>query len=138
MVDSYISNLSVSYNNNINKNIQKNFFYENYNNIEHKQNAREGLNSKIKKIRITDEQNIKKIIKIQAAWRGTYVRIIIGFYWNLCDFKDILKFVMDNYYKRQFLNKLKKNNINKKKWRIMKLLKNIMIYWNNLMNLKKI
>ena len=116
LVSSYISTLNSSYNNNMKNNTQKNSLYEYYKNIIQIQNAREGLNSKIIKNRMTDEQNIKKINKIQAVWKGIYVRELMNYYWNFNTFQEKLEKILDNYYKRYFLNKLKKNVINEKKF----------------------
>ena len=116
LVSSYISTLNSGYNNNMKNNTQKNSLYEYYKNIIQIQNAREGLNSKIIKNRMTDEQNIKKINKIQAVWKGIYVRELMNYYWNFNTFQEKLEKILDNYYKRYFLNKLKKNVINEKKF----------------------
>ena len=116
LINSYISTLSSSYNNNIKNNQQKNSLYEYYKNIVQIQNAREGLNSKILKNRMTDEQNIKKINKIQAIWKGVYVRELMRYYWNFNTFQEKLEKILDLYYKRYFLNKLENNYINKKQF----------------------
>ena len=116
LINSYISTLSSSYNNNIKNNQQKNSLYEYYKNIVQIQNAREGLNSKILKNRMTDEQNIKKINKIQAIWKGVYVRELMKYYWNFNTFQEKLEKILDLYYKRYFLNKLENNCINKKQF----------------------
>ena len=116
LINSYISTLSSSYNNNIKNNQQKNSLYEYYKNIVQIQNAREGLNSKILKNRMTDEQNIKKINKIQAIWKGVYVRELMKYYWNFNTFQEKLEKILDLYYKRYFLNKLENNYMNKKQF----------------------
>ena len=116
LINSYISTLSSSYNNNIKNNQQKNSLYEYYKNIVQIQNAREGLNSKILKNRMTDEQNIKKINKIQAIWKGVYVRELMRYYWNFNTFQEKLEKILDLYYKRYFLNKLENNYMNKKQF----------------------
>ena len=116
LVSSYMSTLNSSYNNNMKNNTQKNSLYDYYKNIIQIQNAREGLNSKIIKNRMTDEQNIKKINKIQAVWKGIYVRELMNYYWNFNTFQEKLEKFIDNYYKRYFLKKLKKNGINEKKF----------------------
>ena len=92
---------------------QKNTLYDYYKNLVQIQNAREGLNSKVIKNRMTDEQNIKKINKIQAVWKGIYVRELMSYYWNFYKFQQELVKIFKNYYKKDFLNKLKNYNLNK-------------------------
>jgi len=116
LVSSYMSTLNSSYNNNMKNNTNKNSLYDYYKNIIQIQNAREGLNSKIIKNRMTDEQNIKKINKIQAVWKGIYVRELMNYYWNFNTFQAKLEKIIDNYYKRYFLKKLKNNVTNEKKF----------------------
>ena len=116
LVSSYMSTLNSSYNNNMKNNTNKNSLFDYYKNIIQIQNAREGLNSKIIKNRMTDEQNIKKINKIQAVWKGIYVRELMNYYWNFNTFQEKLEKIFDNYYKRYFLKKLKKSDINEKKF----------------------
>ena len=114
LVYSYGSTLSNSYNNNMKNSSQKNTLYDYYKNLVQIQNAREGLNSKVIKNRMTDGENIKKINKIQAVWKGIYVRELMSYYWNFNKFREGLEKIFKNYYKKDFLNKLKNYNLNKK------------------------
>ena len=114
LVYSYGSTLSNSYNNNLKNSSQKNTLYDYYKNLVQIQNAREGLNSKVIKNRMTDGENIKKINKIQAVWKGIYVRELMSYYWNFYKFQEELEKIFKNYYKKDFLNKLKNYNLNKK------------------------
>ena len=54
----------------------------------------------------------EKLIKIQSAWRGVYVRELMTFYWNLENFKKLLNKVFNNNLKKNyflyFINRLKK------------------------------
>ena len=109
------STLSNSYNNILKNNSQKNSLYDYYKNIIQIQNAKEGLNSKIVKNRMADEENIKKINKIQAVWKGIYVRELMSYYWNFNKFQRELEKIFKNYYWKDFLNKLKNYNLNKEK-----------------------
>ena len=109
------STLSNSYNNILKNNSQKNTLYDYYKNIIQIQNAKEGLNSKIVKNRMADEENIKKINKIQAVWKGIYVRELMSYYWNFNKFQRELEKIFKNYYWKDFLNKLKNYNLNKEK-----------------------
>ena len=107
------STLSNSYNNILKNNSQKNSLYDYYKNIIQIQNAKEGLNSKIVKNRMADEENIKKINKIQAVWKGIYVRELMSYYWNFNKFQRELEKIFKNYYWKDFINKLKNYNLNK-------------------------
>ena len=107
------STLSNSYNNILKNNSQKNTLYDYYKNIIQIQNAKEGLNSKIVKNRMADEENIKKINKIQAVWKGIYVRELMSYYWNFNKFQRELEKIFKNYYWKDFINKLKNYNLNK-------------------------
>ena len=109
------STLSNSYNNILKNNSQKNTLYDYYKNIIQIQNAKEGLNSKIVQNRMADEENIKKINKIQAVWKGIYVRELMSYYWNFNKFQRELEKIFKNYYWKDFLNKLKNYNLNKEK-----------------------
>ena len=109
------STLSNSYNNILKNNSQKNSLYDYYKNIIQIQNAKEGLNSKIVKNRMADEENIKKINKIQAVWKGIYVRELMSYYWNFNKFQRELEKIFKNYYWKDFLDKLKNYNLNKEK-----------------------
>ena len=109
------STLSNSYNNILKNNSQKNSLYDYYKNIIQIQNAKEGLNSKIVKNRMADEENIKKLNKIQAVWKGIYVRELMSYYWNFNKFQRELEKIFKNYYWKDFLNKLKNYNLNKEK-----------------------
>ena len=109
------STLSNSYNNILKNNSQKNTLYDYYKNIIQIQNAKEGLNSKIVKNRMADEENIKKLNKIQAVWKGIYVRELMIYYWNFNKFQRKLEKIFKNYYWKDFLNKLKNYNLNKEK-----------------------
>ena len=60
----------------------------------------------------------EKLIKIQSVWRGVYVRELMNFYWNLNDFKEILRKVFNNHLNKYFLfliNKLKQKEKNEQK-----------------------
>ena len=114
LTKSYNNNLNNNINNNRNFNPQKNTLYEYYKNIIQIKNAREGINSKVIKNRMTDEQNIKKINKIQAVWKGIYVRGLMSYYWNFCKFQDDIEKILDNYYKKYFFNKLRNKVSNEK------------------------
>ena len=98
-----------------------------YKKINEIKKAREGLNSKIIKDRMSNEDNIKKINKIQAVWKGIYVRELMSFYWNFYKFQKVLENFINNQYKKKFLANLKKkdliDDLNKKKKE-----------YNNLMN----
>ena len=72
-------------NKDININPQRNTLYENY-------------------------QDLKKLIKIQSFWRGTYVRILMGFYWNLVEFKNTLENIFRNHMRDYFLNLMQNVN----------------------------
>ena len=128
LFNSYASTSTNSYNN-INNTQQKNSLYNYYKNIVQIQNAREGLNSKVIKDRMTNEENIKKINKIQAVWKGIYVRELMDYYWNFNKFQEELAKIIDNYYKKDFLNKLKNYKANKKQIESDKLLEE----YNNLL-----
>ena len=92
-------------NKDININPQRNTLYENYQDLiklntfnRISQNNKRGYNGqkRLNKINVHPGYN-KKLVKIQSAWRGTYVRIIMGFYWNLVDFKNILQNILRNH-----------------------------------------
>ena len=58
----------------------------------------------------------EKLVKIQSAWRGAYVRELMSFYWNLENFKNITNKVINNHlydYFIEFINKI--NNCKFKK-----------------------
>lgn len=38
---------------------------------------------------MNDKENIKKINKIQAIWKGIYVRELMSYYWNFDEFQKI-------------------------------------------------
>ena len=79
---SYGSTLTNSNNsiNNLNRNNkQKDSLVDYYKKITQIKNAREGLNSKVIKDRMNNEDNIKKINKIQAVWKGIYVRELMSY-----------------------------------------------------------
>ena len=107
-------------NKDININPQENTLYENYqdliklntfNRISQYNNTHRNINNgtmKYSKINIYPDI-IQKAIKIQSAWRGTYVRILMGFYWNLSGFKNTLDNIFKNHisvYFSYFLNNL--------------------------------
>ena len=48
-----------------------------------------------------------KLIKIQSAWRGTYVRILMEFYWNLVSFKNVLENIFKKHLYKYFFELLK-------------------------------
>ena len=121
----------------ININPQENTLYENYqdliklntfNRISQYNNTHRNINNgtmKYSKINIYPDI-IQKAIKIQSAWRGTYVRILMGFYWNLSGFKNTLDNIFKNHisvyfsyflknlshYKSSIKHKRKYNNNN--------------------------
>ena len=39
----------------------------------------------------------KKIVKIQSFWRGTYFRMLMGFYWNIDNFVNILDTIFKSH-----------------------------------------
>ena len=124
-------------NKDININPQENTLYENYqdliklntfNRISQYNNTHRNINNgtmKYSKINIYPDI-IQKAIKIQSAWRGTYVRILMGFYWNLSGFKNTLDNIFKNHisvyfsyflknishYKSSIKHKRKYNNNN--------------------------
>ena len=124
-------------NKDININPQENTLYENYqdliklntfNRISQYNNTHRNINNgtmKYSKINIYPNI-IQKAIKIQSAWRGTYVRILMGFYWNLSGFKNTLDNIFKNHisvyfsyflknishYKSSIKHKRKYNNNN--------------------------
>ena len=124
-------------NKDININPQDNTLYENYqdliklntfNRISQYNNTHRNINNgtmKYSKINIYPDI-IQKAIKIQSAWRGTYVRILMGFYWNLSGFKNTLDNIFKNHisvyfsyflknlshYKSSIKHKRKYNNNN--------------------------
>ena len=119
---SYGSTLTNSNNsiNNLNRNSkQKDSLVDYYKKITQIKNAREGLNSKVIKDRMNNEDNIKKINKIQAVWKGIYVRELMSYYWNFYHFQKLLEKFFNNKYKKKFLMNLKKKDLvgdlNKKK-----------------------
>ena len=48
-------------------------------------------------------------MKIQAVWKGIYVRELMNYYWNFNTFQEKLEKIFDNYYKRYFLIKQERN-----------------------------
>ena len=117
---------TVTYNNNTyNNNIQKNSLTDYYKNMVQIRSAREGINSKVIKNRMNNEENIKKISKIQAIWKGIYVRELMSYYWNFNQFQFLLEKFFLIRYKKQFLLNLKKKDLteefNKKQKEIDKL-----------------
>jgi len=102
-------------NKDININPQRNTLYENYQDLiklntfnRISQNNKRGYNGQRRLNKIaTDPSFNKKLIKIQSAWRGTYVRIIMGFYWNLVEFKNILQNIMKNHIYDYFFDLVK-------------------------------
>jgi len=101
----------------ININPQRNTLYENYQDLIKlntfnrisQYNRNFNIRSKYNKIKTQPDFN-KKLIKIQSFWRGTYVRILMGFYWNLVEFKNILENIFRNHTHDYFLNLI--NNLN--------------------------
>ena len=60
----------------------------------------------------------EKLIKLQAYWRGSYVRELMKFYWTLTRFKDKIYKVFQNYkfdYFKDFIDILKNNQSSRKK-----------------------
>ena len=131
LINSYASTLtnSSNQNNNLKNNNKKQSLYEYYKNIIQIKNAREGVNSKIIKNRMTDEQNIKKINKIQAVWKGVYVRELMSYYWNFYKFQEKLENIFNNQYKINFFNELKKKGSNKN----VKVNDNLLEEYNNIL-----
>ena len=115
--NSYGSTLTNSTNSN--NNMKKDSLIDYYKKINEMKKAREGLNSKVIKDRMSNEDNIKKINKIQAVWKGIYVRELMSFYWNFYKFQKLLEKFLNNHYKKKFLTNLKKKDLvgdlNKKK-----------------------
>ena len=104
---STLTNSSNSYNN-----VQKkDSLLDYYKNIIQIKNARQGLNSKVIKDRMNNEDNIKKINKIQAVWKGIYVRELMSYYWNFYQFQKLLEKFLNNQYKKKFLMNLKKKDL---------------------------
>ena len=97
-------------NNRINEN---NSLYDYYKNLIKIQNARNGVQSRIVKNRINDEDNIKNIRKIQAVWKGVYVRELMSYYWSFNKFQNNIEKILVIHYKTNFFNNLKKFNKNK-------------------------
>ena len=102
-------------NKDININPQRNTLYENYQDLiklntfnRISQNNKRGYNGQRRLNKIRDFPGYdKKLVKIQSAWRGTYVRIIMGFYWNLVDFKNILQRILRNHIYDYFFDLVK-------------------------------
>jgi len=105
-------------NKDINLNPERNSLYENYqdlkklntfNRISQYNNAHRNYNNnpmKYSKINIYPNFN-KNVVKIQSTWRGTYVRILMGFYWNLAGFKNILENIFRNHKYHYFFDFIK-------------------------------
>ena len=102
-------------NKDININPQRNTLYENYQDLiklntfnRISQNNKRGYNGQRRLNKVRDYPGYdKKLVKIQSAWRGTYVRIIMGFYWNLVDFKNILQNILRNHIYDYFFDLVK-------------------------------
>ena len=102
-------------NKDININPQRNTLYENYQELiklntfnRISQNNKRGYNGQRRLNKVRDYPGYdKKLVKIQSAWRGTYVRIIMGFYWNLVDFKNILQNILRNHIYDYFFDLVK-------------------------------
>ena len=102
-------------NKDISINPQRNTLYENYQDLiklntfnRISQNNKRGYNGQRRLNKIRDFPGYdKKLVKIQSAWRGTYVRIIMGFYWNLVDFKNILQSILRNHIYDYFFDLVK-------------------------------
>ena len=107
-------------NKNISINPQENTLYENYqdliklntfNRISQNNNGHRNMNNerfRFSKVNIYPNHNlIKKVIKIQSFWRGTYVRMLMGYYWNLYRFKNTLDNIFKNHIRIYFLFFLK-------------------------------
>ena len=92
---------------NINPNNTNNSLYDYYKNLVQIQNARSGVKSRIIKNRINDEDNIKSITKIQAVWKGAYVRDLMKYYWSFNKFQNVIKNIMEKNYKKNFFKKLR-------------------------------
>ena len=105
-------------NRNISEESKKSTLYENYKDLI-KLNTFSKLNNKKAISKFILYPGFKeKLIKIQSAWRGAYVRELMSFYWNLTDFKDKLNKVLNNHihdYLLDFINALSNYKIMKKK-----------------------
>ena len=104
-------------NKDININPQRNTLYENYqdliklNTFNRISQYNRGFNIRRKYNKIYNYPGFnKKLIKIQSFWRGTYVRILMGFYWNLVEFKNTLENIFRNHMRDYFLNLMKNAN----------------------------
>ena len=119
--NNYNKNYKRGNNKDININPQENTLYENYQDLiklntfnrisQYNNNHRYLDNNGVKysKINIYPNYNFnKKVIKLQSAWRGTYVRILMGFYWNLSGFKNTLDNIFKNRIRIYFLFFIKK------------------------------
>ena len=53
------------------------------------------------------EKYNKKISKIQAVWRGGYVRELMSYYWSLSKFKDLVDSILIDHAKKKFFNSFK-------------------------------
>ena len=49
----------------------------------------------------------KKIVKIQSFWRGTYFRMLMGFYWNIDNFVNILDTIFKSHIYTYFFDFVK-------------------------------
>ena len=104
-------------NKDININPQRNTLYENYqdliklNTFNRISQYNRGFNIRRKYNKIYNYPGFnKKLIKIQSFWRGTYVRILMGFYWNLVEFKNTLENIFRNHMRDYFLNLMQNVN----------------------------
>ena len=103
---------------NISEDSKKNTLYENYRDLI-KLNTFSKLNNKKSTSKFILYPGFKeKLVKIQSVWRGSYVRELMSFYWNLTDFKEILNRVLNNHvhdYLLDFINALRNYKNMKKK-----------------------
>ena len=118
-----IVNNNVRMNNDINYKNKENTLYENYQDLIKLNtfNRISQYNNGQKVPRALNKyypypSNNRKIIKIQSAWRGTYVRILMGFYWNLSDFKNILQNIFKTHIYDYFFHFIKNLSHNKKEY----------------------
>ena len=113
----YNRNNSLINNKNTSEESKRNSIYDNYKDLIRIKNF-SNLNNKSFSKFIIYPGFKEKLIKIQSAWRGAYVRELMHFYWNLTNFKDILSKAIKRHIKdyfRDFVNKLNKSKDAKKK-----------------------
>ena len=106
-------------NRNISEESKKSTLFENYKDLIRMNTFSKLSNNKNNNKYILYPGFREKLIKIQSAWRGAYVRELMTFYWNLDNFKNILDKVIKNHlndYFADFKHNLKNyKNIKKNK-----------------------